>query len=169
MMTGPTDDGTVSEAFAVTNRVKQGHVLAPSLFSLIFSTMSMDAHRDKRPGIRIVYWTDRNLLNSQRMQASTWLSTITIYDLLFVDDCALNTVSEADIQRSMNLFASGCTNFELTINTNKRVVMYQPPPNAAYAVPLIHVNSTELEIVDNSAYLGSTLSSYIKINEEVAH
>ncbi|BHF65743.1 hypothetical protein SprV_0200875600 [Sparganum proliferum] len=97
-------------------------------------------------------------------------STTTIHDLLFVDDCALNAVSEADIQRSMNLFASGCTNFELTINTDKRVVMYQPhEPNAAYAVPLIHINSTELEIVDDSAYLGSTLSSYIKINDEEVH
>ncbi|VDL92433.1 unnamed protein product [Schistocephalus solidus] len=41
-----TDNGTVSEAFAVTNGVKQGCVLAPTLFSLMFSSMLMDAYLD---------------------------------------------------------------------------------------------------------------------------
>ncbi|VDM03015.1 unnamed protein product [Schistocephalus solidus] len=45
-----TDNGTVSEAFAVTNGVKQGCVLAPTLFSLMFSAMLMDAYRDEHPG-----------------------------------------------------------------------------------------------------------------------
>ncbi|BHF81456.1 hypothetical protein SprV_0702458600 [Sparganum proliferum] len=53
-----TDYGAISEAFAVTNGVKQGCVLAPTLFSLMFSAMLMDAYRgDERPGIRIAYST----------------------------------------------------------------------------------------------------------------
>ncbi|VDM00009.1 unnamed protein product [Schistocephalus solidus] len=61
------DNGTASEAFAVNSGVKQGCVLAPNLFSLIFSDMLMDAYR-KEPGIRIAYRTDGHLLNSRRMQ-----------------------------------------------------------------------------------------------------
>nr|VZI19312.1 unnamed protein product [Spirometra erinaceieuropaei] len=53
MMARVTDNGAVSETFAVTNGVKQGCVLAPTLFSLMFSAMLMDAYRDERPGIRI--------------------------------------------------------------------------------------------------------------------
>ncbi|BHF82132.1 hypothetical protein SprV_0802526900 [Sparganum proliferum] len=49
MMARVTDNGTVSEAFAVTNGVKQGCVLAPTLFSLMFSAMLMDAYHDERP------------------------------------------------------------------------------------------------------------------------
>ncbi|BHF63255.1 hypothetical protein SprV_0200624700 [Sparganum proliferum] len=49
MMARVTDSGAVSEAFAVTNGVKQGCVLAPTLFSLMFSAMLMDAYRDERP------------------------------------------------------------------------------------------------------------------------
>ncbi|BHF85638.1 hypothetical protein SprV_1002880900 [Sparganum proliferum] len=45
-----TDNGAVSEAFVVTNGVKQGCVLAPTLFSLMFSAMLMDAFRDERAG-----------------------------------------------------------------------------------------------------------------------
>ncbi|BHF80409.1 hypothetical protein SprV_0702353600 [Sparganum proliferum] len=67
MMARVTDNGAVSEAFAVTNGVKQGCVLAPTLFSLMFSAMLMDAYRDERPGIRIAYRTDGQLLNQRRM------------------------------------------------------------------------------------------------------
>ncbi|VDL90011.1 unnamed protein product [Schistocephalus solidus] len=66
-----TDNGTVSEAFTVTNGVKQGCVLAPTFFSLMFSTMLMDAYRDEQPGIRIAYRTDGHLLNSRRIQSMT--------------------------------------------------------------------------------------------------
>ncbi|BHF82989.1 hypothetical protein SprV_0802613000 [Sparganum proliferum] len=67
MMARVTDNGAVSEAFAVTNGVKQGCVLAPTLFSLMFSAMLMDAYRDERPGIRIAYRTDSHLMNQRRM------------------------------------------------------------------------------------------------------
>ncbi|BHF71676.1 hypothetical protein SprV_0401473600 [Sparganum proliferum] len=97
-----TDSGAVSEAFAVTNGVKQGCVLAPTLFSLMFSAMLMDAYRDERPGLRIVYRTDGRLLNQRRMHFQSRVSTTTVHELLFADDCALNTTSEEDMQQSMN-------------------------------------------------------------------
>ncbi|VDM01724.1 unnamed protein product [Schistocephalus solidus] len=74
------DNGPVSEAFAVTNRGKQGCILAPTLFSLMFSAMLMDAYRDEQSGIRIAYRTDGHLLNSRRMQATTRVSTATVHD-----------------------------------------------------------------------------------------
>ncbi|BHF85411.1 hypothetical protein SprV_1002857600 [Sparganum proliferum] len=46
MIAPVTDNGAVSEAFAVINGVKQGCALAPTLFSLMFSAMLMDAYRD---------------------------------------------------------------------------------------------------------------------------
>ncbi|BHF78356.1 hypothetical protein SprV_0602146900 [Sparganum proliferum] len=49
MMARVTDNRAVSEVFTVTNGVKQGCVLAPTLFSLMFSAMLMDAYRDERP------------------------------------------------------------------------------------------------------------------------
>ncbi|BHF85871.1 hypothetical protein SprV_1002904500 [Sparganum proliferum] len=48
MMVRVTDNGAVSEAFVVTDGVKHGCVLAPTLFSLMFSAMLMDAYRDER-------------------------------------------------------------------------------------------------------------------------
>nr|VZI33362.1 unnamed protein product [Spirometra erinaceieuropaei] len=86
-----TENGAVSEAFAVTNGMKQGCVLAPTLYSLMFSAMLMDAYRDERPGIRIAYRTDRHLLNQRRMNFQSRVSTTTVHEVLFADDCTQNT------------------------------------------------------------------------------
>nr|VZI25662.1 unnamed protein product [Spirometra erinaceieuropaei] len=171
MMARVTDNGAVSEAFAVTNGVKQGCVLAPTLFSLMFSALLMDAYRDDRPGIRIAYRTDGHLLNHRRMKFQSRVSTATVHELLFADDCALNTTSEEEMQRSMDLFFAACENFGLVINTQKTVVMHHPPPNSATTpnAPQINVNGTQLQVVENFPYLGSTLSRNTKIDDEVVN
>nr|VZI48915.1 unnamed protein product [Spirometra erinaceieuropaei] len=120
MMARVQDNGTASEAFEVTNGV-----------NLMFSAMLMDAYRDERPGICIAYRTDGHLLNKRRMHFQSSVSTTTLHKLLFADDCALNTTSEEDMQRDMRLFSAACGNFGLVINTEKTVVMHQPPPNTA--------------------------------------
>nr|VZI47363.1 unnamed protein product [Spirometra erinaceieuropaei] len=172
MIARVTDNGAVSEAFAVTNGVKQGCVLAPTLFSLMFSAMLMDAYRDERPGIRIAYRTDGHILNPRRMHFQSRVSTTIVHELLFADDCALNTTSEVEMQRSMDLFSAACENVGLVINTQKTVVMHQPSPNSATAPnapPQISVNGTQLQVVENFPYLGSTLSRNTKIDDEVAN
>ncbi|BHF85232.1 hypothetical protein SprV_1002839500 [Sparganum proliferum] len=175
MMARVTDNGAVSEAFAVTNGMKQGCGLAPTPFSLMFSAMLMDAYRgDERPGIRIAYRTDGHMLNQRRMHVKSRVSTTTVHELLFADDCAQNTTSEEDMQRSMDLFSAACANFGLVINTQKTVVMNQPPPNSAATAPnapppQISVNGTQLQVVENFPYLGSTLSHNTKIDDEVAN
>nr|VZI49419.1 unnamed protein product [Spirometra erinaceieuropaei] len=138
----------------------------------MFSAMLMDAYRDERPGIRIAYRTDGHLLNQRRMHFKSRVSTTTVHELLFADDCALNTTSEEEMQRSMDLFSAACENFGLVINTQKTVVMHQPPPNSATAPnapPQISVNGTHLQVVENFPYLGSTLSRNTKIDDEVAN
>ena len=41
------NDGEFSEPFEVTNGVKQGCDIAPTLFSMMFSAMLMDAFQDR--------------------------------------------------------------------------------------------------------------------------
>ncbi|BHF80438.1 hypothetical protein SprV_0702356600 [Sparganum proliferum] len=117
IMAQVTDNGAVSEAFAVTNGVEQVCVPVPTLFTVIFSAMLMDACRDERPGIRIAYMMDGHLLNQRRMHFRLRVSTATVQELLFADDCTVNTTSEGDTQMSTNLFAAACENIGLVINT----------------------------------------------------
>nr|VZI30375.1 unnamed protein product [Spirometra erinaceieuropaei] len=121
MMARVTDNGAVSEAFAVTNGVKKGCILAPTLFSLMFSAMLTNAYRDEPPGISIAYRTNGHLLNQRLMHLQSRVSTTTVYELLFADFSALNTTSEEEMQRSMDLFSTACENFGLVINTQKTI------------------------------------------------
>ncbi|VDM05373.1 unnamed protein product [Schistocephalus solidus] len=164
-----TESRTVSEAFAVTNEVKQRYVLVPILFSLMFSAMLMDAYRDERPRIRIAYQMDGRLLNQRRMHFHSPISTATIHKHLFVDDCALNATTENDMQRSMDLFAAACDNLGLRINTEKTIVMHQPQPNTTYNAVRINVNGAQLKSVETFTYLGINLSRSNKIDDEITH
>nr|VZH99935.1 unnamed protein product [Spirometra erinaceieuropaei] len=173
MMIRVKDNGVISEAFAVSNGVKQGCVLAHTLFSLMLTAMRMEAYRDGHPGIRIAYRTDGQLLNQRQMHFQSRVSTTAVHELLFTDNCALNTTSEEDVQRGMGIFAAAaaaaCDNLGLSINMTKRVVIHQPQPDAAYNAPQINVNGAQLQVVDNFTYLGSPISLVPKIYHEVIH
>jgi len=67
MMARVLDDGNTSDPFQVTNGVKQGCVLAPTLFSLMFSAMLTDAFKETSPGIPINYRCDGKLFNLRRL------------------------------------------------------------------------------------------------------
>ncbi|BHF85873.1 hypothetical protein SprV_1002904700 [Sparganum proliferum] len=127
--------------------------------------------RQTPPGISIVYRADGQLLNQRRMRFQPHASTTTVHELLFADDCVLNTTSEEEMQQSMDFFSAACENFGLVINTQKTVVINQPQPNSATPpnAPQISVSGTQLQVVENFRYLGSTLSRNTKIDDEVAN
>ena len=65
------NDGEFYEPFEVKNRVKQGCGMAPTLFSMMFSAMLMDALQDSDTGFPIRYRFDGNIFNLRRLQAKT--------------------------------------------------------------------------------------------------
>ena len=71
MQTRVQNDGEFSEPFEVRNGVKQGYVMAPTLLSMMFSAMLMDAFQDSDTGFLIRYRFDGNIFNLRRLQAKT--------------------------------------------------------------------------------------------------
>ena len=69
------NDGEYSEPFTVTNGVTQGCVMAPTLFSMMFSAMLTDAFQDVDAGFPIRYRFDGKLLNLRRLQAKSKVQT----------------------------------------------------------------------------------------------
>ena len=161
------ENGDLSPAFPVTNGVKQGCVLAPTLFSMVFSAMLTDAFKTCDQGVNIRYRTDGKLFNIRRFNAPTKVRETTVRDLLFADDCGLNGNTEPAMQQLMDCFSRACDNFGLSINTQKTEIMYQPAPGKIYERPHVTVNGETLNAVDNFTYLGSNLSRSVHIDNEI--
>ena len=90
------DNGDTSDSFPVTDGVKQGCVLAPTLFSMVFAAMLHDASQDNDDGIQLKYRTRGEVFNLRRLKAKTKVKVATLRELLFADDCALNSNTEVD-------------------------------------------------------------------------
>ena len=161
------NDGEFSEPFEVTNGVKQGCVLAPALFSMMFSAMLMDAFQDSDTGFPIRYRFDGNIFNLRRLQAKTKVQTDVLDELLYADDMDKNASTEAKMQRAMDQVSQSCDNYDLTISTKKTEVVHQPAPGKPYNEPTITVNGQKLKVVDKFTYLGSTLSRAVHIDDEI--
>ena len=161
------NDGEFSEPFEVTNGVKQGCVLAPTLFSMMFSAMLMDAFQDSDTGFPIRYRFDGSIFNLRRLQAKTKVQTDVLDELLYADDMDKNANTEAKMQRAMDQVSQSCDNYDLTISTKKTEVVHLPAPGKPYNEPTITVNGQKLKVVDKFTYLGSTLSRAVHIDDEI--
>ncbi|XP_068756587.1 uncharacterized protein [Montipora capricornis] len=156
-------DGSCSEPFPIKNGVKQGCVLAPTLFGIFFSLLLSYAFRDSEDGIFIHTRSDGGLFNMSRLRAKAKVQKVLIRELLFADDAGIAAHSEAALQRLIDSFAAACTEFGLTISLKKTQVMGQDVSND----PSISIGDHTLEVVDKFTYLGSTISSNLSLDAEL--
>ena len=118
----------LSEPFPITNGVKQGCVLAPTLFSIFFSMMLKQATDDleDKDFVCIRYRLDGSLFNLRRLQAHTKTCERLIMDLLFADDAALVAHTQRALQRITSSFAESAQLFGLEVSPKKTEVLHQP-------------------------------------------
>jgi hypothetical protein len=161
------DCNGVSEPFQVSNGVKQGCVLAPTLFSMMFAAMLNTAFSQGSFGVDLRYRMDGKLFNLRRLQAKTKVKKECARDLLFADDCALCAGSQEDMQKSVDLFAAACADFGLTISLKKTEVLHQPAPGNPYEDGHVTINGQLLQPCEKFTYLGSTLSKCATLDEEI--
>ncbi|WP_419619889.1 reverse transcriptase domain-containing protein [Thiolapillus sp.] len=109
-------NGSLSGSFPISNGVKQGCVLAPTLFSIFFSIMLREAKEDLSDGIYIRFRTDGSLFNLRRLLARTKTIKELMTELLFADDCALLSNTEEALQHIVNHFSDAAKNFGLIIS-----------------------------------------------------
>ena len=108
-----------------TSLVKQGCVLAPTLFGIFFATLLKHAFGKSTEGIYLRTRSDGNLSKLSRLRAKTRLHEKYVRDLLFADDAAITTHTQEDLQRLLDCFSDACRHFGLTINLAKTQVMGQ--------------------------------------------
>lgn len=156
-------NGATSEAFQVSSGVKQGCVLAPTLFSIFFSMLLKYAFKDCSEGVYIHTRADGKLFNIARLRAKTKVTEVLIRELLFADDAALTSHTEDGLRQLVSHLSHACKEFGLTISLKKTNILAQD----ADSPPTIAIHGYCLEVVENFTYLGSTITNSLSIDTEV--
>ena len=161
--------GLETSPFKVDTGVKQGCIIAPTLFAIYISVILHLTSQNLPEGVKLMYRTDGGLLNISRFRAKSKVLTSSIMELQYADDNALVAHSEADLQSILDAFARAYWLLGLDLNIKKTQVLHQPAPGTHPQPPTIHVDGNTLENVDQFAYLGSLLSTRPTIDAEVHH
>ncbi|KAI8491005.1 hypothetical protein Bbelb_314240 [Branchiostoma belcheri] len=138
------------EHFPITNGVKQGYVLAPTLFTIFFSMMLQQAteYLGDEDDIYIKYPTDGSPFNLRRLQAHTKTLEQLIRELLFADDAALVAHTEFAMQRVTSCFVEASELFGLEVSLKKTEVLHQPVPLKKYRPTCIKIGEKPLKAID---------------------
>ena len=157
-------DGSTSDAFDILSGVKQGCVLAPTLFGIFFAVLLKHAFGSATEGIYLRTRSDGKLFNLSRLRAKSKVQLKCLRDFLFADDAAITAHSVDDLQQLMTRFSEACRDFGLTISLKKTQVMGQDVDSP----PTISISDHELEVVHDFVYLGSTISDSLSLNSEIS-
>ena len=156
-------EGTISEPVDVKSGVKQGCVLAPTLFSIFFSMVLKHAYGTSTEGVYLHTRSDGKLFNLARLRVKTKIREVLIRDLLFADDAAVTSHTEQDLQCLTDRLSQACKDFGLTISLKKTNVMGQDVDT----LPVITINNYKLDVTHQFTYLGSIISDNLSLDAEI--
>ena len=127
-----------SKFAAASNRV-----LAPTLFGVFFGLLLEHAFDTTTEGIYLRTRSDGRLFNLASLRAKTKVRKVHIRDMLFADDAAVVTQTQAELQSLIDCFPQACKDFGLTISLKKTNVLGQDTE----ALPVITIDNHELRPV----------------------
>ena len=157
-------DNELTSEIPYNNGVKQGCILAPTLFAIFAAAMFMHAFSDSPSGVSIRFRSNGSLFNLARLRSQSKCMTTLLHEFQYADDCALIDDSEEALQDYIDSFADAASSFGLTINCKKTEVMALQ--NSAVRNPL-SVNGTHLANVQSFKYLGSTVTDDCRMDKEL--
>ena len=109
MQASVKNNGEHSKPFPVTNGVKQGCVLVPAIFSIMFAAKLMARSMTVATCASV-------LMVRRRLKTKAKVKMVIVRDLLFADNCVVDALNESEMQRSINIFSSSSKNQELCEN-----------------------------------------------------
>ena len=157
----------LSDPFPVTTGLKQGCVLAPTLFSLYLGAMIHELP-DAATGIEIRHRMDGGLFNTARFRSRRLTTLTNVRELQYADDNATPEHTVAGLKEAVDLFDAAYSRFGLTTNVRKTKILAQRAPGLpAPDTSDVRLHGDVLETVDAFPYLGSYLSSDCSIQRDV--
>ena len=127
--------------------VKQGCVLAPTLFALFLAAiLTKMNHCVGDRGVSVQYRMDGKFYNIWRFMAKTKTSN-KFRELLYADGCTLVAHSAEGMQHIVSCFNNAAVSFGLQINIKKTECLFQPALGAETTADDIFVSGEALKSI----------------------
>ena len=152
-----------SRPFDIRIGVKQGCVLALTLFRILFALLLRQAFGTASEGICLRTRSDGRLFNLGSLRAKKKVRETLMRYMLFADDAAVTTHTQQELQTLMDSFSKACKDFGLTISLKKTNVLGQ----GTMELPAIMIGYYELDVVEQFIYLGSTITDSLSLDTEI--
>ena len=159
--------GRVSGEFDITTGVRQGDVLAPTLFNLFFdSVIAATLSQHPHSGVRMLYNLGDELVESRKkMRGSIFLQ-----DLEYADDMALVSDSMGALEEVLRSLSAVCSGVGLSISSKKtKILMIHPSTSLSVQPRAVQLKPGEepVAVVEEFEYLGSTISQDCTLDREI--
>ncbi|KAI8433746.1 hypothetical protein MSG28_015725 [Choristoneura fumiferana] len=161
-------DGEQSGFFPVSCGVKQGCVLAPTLFALYFAVAVREVLEQSLNGIGIRFRTDGGIFNLARLKANTKVSHAVITEILYADDLCFVADTPHGLQTLISDLHGACCRFGLKISVTKTEVMAMDWLGSNNSIE-IFLDERRLKQVEKFKYLGSSITATCDLELEINH
>ena len=168
-------DGELLEPFLLKSGLKQGSVFAPLLFNIFFGAIIFEIDRRLGDiGIKLRFRKGDNILSLAKMNNKKGFSIISIWKILFADDCAVFAETEADLQTIMDTFVLVTAAYGQELSFKKTEVLVVGPRRspAPITASIIHHGNDRnhglpYKAVTQFNYLGSTENDDASMGDEL--
>jgi hypothetical protein len=159
-----TRRAVVFDALNILSRVKEGCVLAPTLFSIFFAVLLMNGFCTATEGIYLHTRSDGKVFNLSRLRTKSKVQLKYPRHDLSANDAVITPHSVEDLSTLMTRFSDACQDFGLAISLKNTQVMSQNLDHP----PKIRISNHQLEALDDLVYLCSTISSSLSLDTELS-
>ena len=164
-----SDDGRCSEWFEVAQGLRQGCVLSPLLFNVLFAAiLFVKLERfSKDTGILadLIHLQEQ----SSKVDPETVLECVrrAIWGMLYADDACIVSRSPRGLGRMMAVFVEFFNTFGLTISESKTETMRMPIPRAPATKIVFTATGQQYRQTTSFTYLGGTVNKTSNLSDEI--
>ena len=142
-------NGAETEPFTIRTGVKQGCVIAPTVFNIYLCAILFFVRHRIPSGVDIDYRFDGRLFNPSRLKAKTKVTKIAFNELQYADDCAILSHTAGEHQTSLDRLTEAYQSLRLSAKIRKTKIIFQPAPGNIEGPPDMKISGTTLEVVEH--------------------